>query len=1108
MTPPPRRWKSLSTELTIVYASLSIALVVLLSYFTYRLNSRELEESIRQELLMTVDQTVVGINAEFQERINEVHTLTLVPALRSAAEAGTRRTERLGLQDALEDEVVSRLEKTRTQEAVARADSFLADLKENHPYIAEVFLTDRYGINAASSNPTSDTRQDDESWWQQAVIQRYYLGNLEYDESAGSYSYAVALPILDDPRPPIGIVKAVFNLRAMHDLVDSISISNRGYLVVTSPEGLILSHPREEHLYKAITSVPDLAPIAGLIRRSPRGVADFVPADSGSDHDVRMIGYTRIMRSASLGPLNWTVSAIVARSDVISSIVAVRNGTILAGLIFILAAVPALYALSRKLSRPLVDLSHRADRISTGDLSVDLSMPSTNEIGKLATSLSTMVDSLKASHKRTLEINASLERAVRERTDDIRRKNRQIEAQSKKVMEASRLKSQFLANMSHELRTPLNAVLALSEILSNETSGPLNDDQMKQVSIINRSGKSLLRLINDVLDLSKIEAGRMTIDRAPMSLHGLVTLVSDTLRPLAEDKHLSFTVHQDKDLPQFIKSDEQKLRQILINLIGNAIKFTERGSVRLEIAYTQGPPTISFSVVDTGIGMSPDVMDRVFDEFCQGDGSTTRKYGGTGLGLTISRKMAELLGGSLSVESSTDEGSRFTLSVPHEPAPPVPATPTETLRRVRLQVPEPSLMSTNDDTSTLNQAKPVVLVAEDENDNLYIMKKYLNRLGCQVVFARDGAEVLEKAKTYKPIAITLDLVLPKRNGWDVLSELKVDPETRNIPVIIASVLDNQERGFCLGAFRYLVKPVSESDLADTIDQIRTASRKDVQRILIIDDNVVDSDLLERLLAESRYDVLHASTGEEGLAKAECELPDLIMLDLGLPGIDGFQVLDRLGKGTKTRSIPVIIHTARDLTPDESKRLQEDSHRVFLKNPLEPNRMLEEIGALLRSLPQNAAGENHQTREWEETCEAVEEAATKAAGVRTILLVEDDPANQYTVELLLRREGYEVIVAENGKEGIDKAASLRPDLVLMDMMMPVMGGHQATRLLKKESDLSRIPVIALTAAAMTGDREKALAAGCDDYVSKPINSTTLLETIEHWITQSPREPAAK
>ncbi len=1101
----PTRWKSLSSEIILVYASLSILLVALLSYIGYRMNSRVLEENIRRELLLTVDQTMQQINAELEARIREVQTLTLVPTLRHAAEEATSATERLGLQDAADAVVAAKAPGRARREVTAPAEAFLVDLLQSHPHIAEAFVTDRYGINAAASNPTTDLRQKDEAWWQEAVQHRYHLGNLEFDDSAAAYAYSIALPISDNPRTPIGVVKAVFNLTVIQNIVNEVRVGDAGYLAVIARDGTIISHPRHESLFRRIEQVSDLAPVSGVFAASPRGVATFTrdPNAGGGVGDEWLVGYSRIMRPASLGPLDWTVAAFVSRSEVVAPIITVRNRALLAGALFILAAVPVVIAISKRLSRPLCDLAARADRIGQGDFDVALEVPSSNEIGRLASTLSAMVENLKTSHRRTLEINLNLERTVRERTEELRRKNRQIEEQSKRVMEASRLKSQFLANMSHELRTPLNAVLALSEILGNEMSGPLNEEQAKQVGIINRAGKSLLRLINDVLDLSKIEAGRMTVERAAMSLKGLVQLVADTLRPLAEDKNLGLTVDAAPDLPEFISSDEQKLRQVLINLMGNGIKFTERGGVTLEVRRLETPNRIQFRIIDTGIGIDADATERIFEEFHQADGSTTRKYGGTGLGLTISRRMAELMGGTLTVDSAPAKGSTFSLIVPFEMASPVPEAPTETLRRVRLQVPEPSLINTADDSSTSqNDSRPLVLVAEDEHDNLYIMKKYLNRLGCRVIFARDGSEVFAKARELRPIAITLDLVLPRKNGWEVLAELKADSETSGIPVIIASVLDNEERAFCLGAFRYLVKPINETDLGDAIHQILWTERKDRKRILIIDDSVVDSDLTTRLLTENKYEVSRAPGGDEGLAMASGETPDLILLDLNMPGKNGFQVLTDLKANERTNRIPVAVYTARDLLPEEESRIRRHAAKVFLKNPLEPNRMLSDIAEMLSAAPTSSADGGEETRGASLSNASIvaeqEQGAASEDDMMTILIVEDDPANQYTLEVMLKSEGYQVLVACNGREGIEKALSLQPDLILMDMMMPVMGGHEATRTLKDNPEASDIPVIALTAAAMAGDREKALAAGCDDYISKPVDRPHLIERIEHWL----------
>ena len=367
-----RRWKSLSSEITFVYASLSVTLVVLISYIGYQMNSRVLEERIRQELLQTVDQTVRGINSEVEERVREVQTLSLAPSLRQAALEGTRRTESLHLKGAHEGEVARSFLRRPPGRLSMEAASFLSEMKEGHPYISDAFVTDRYGIDAASSSPSTDPRYDDETWWHEAIAQKFYLSNIEYDASVGGFAYSIALPILDEPRPPIGVVKGVFNLKAVQDLVNSVRLGDGGYLVVIASDGTVLSHPDARYQFRRVGDVPDLAPVAGLITSSLRGVSDFDPPRAGRAGGKWMVGYSRLMRPASLGFLNWTVAALVSRAEFVSPIMSVRDSAVIAGLIFILAAVPIVFAVSKRLSRPLVDLSRCAERISKGELDVSL----------------------------------------------------------------------------------------------------------------------------------------------------------------------------------------------------------------------------------------------------------------------------------------------------------------------------------------------------------------------------------------------------------------------------------------------------------------------------------------------------------------------------------------------------------------------------------------------------------------------------------------------------------------------------------------------------------------------------------------------------------------
>jgi CheY-like chemotaxis protein/signal transduction histidine kinase len=1225
------------------------------------------------------------------------------------------------------------------------------------------------------------------------------LSNLELDAATGTYTYAVALPIPDGSRGPAGVIRAIFNLRAIQDSIGSVRIGENGFVMAMGRDGRIFGHPRGDLLWKRVADVPELSYLRAVVESpAPWGVMIYqppvAPGDAGSNstastsmssasttgasvhssgtaavasskkprsksekrgwvrgsdsmsdssagpgatgaataapslataaEDSWILAYSRMFRPASLGPLGWTVVGTVSRGEVIAPILAIRQRVFFIEGMFVLLAVPLVWFVSRRLAKPLNDLARRADLIAAGDLGVDLNVPSRNEIARLASALSSMMDSVRDSNRDLQRANVNLERTVAERTGQLQEKTRLLEDQSKQVLEASRLKSQFLANMSHELRTPLNAILALSEILGEKISGDLNDEQVKQVTIVNRSGRNLLRLINDILDLSKIEAGRMEVHVAAFELRTTITAIRDTIEPLAAEKGLKFEITADPALPALVSSDDARIRQILVNLLGNAVKFTEKGTVSLAMrrchralpgstigggALDARPDAteprfwLEMVVSDTGIGIAPEAIGKIFDEFQQADGSTTRRYGGTGLGLAISKKLTELMGGEISLESVLGKGSTFRVLLPVEavtraelsaqdarrgdardsmeiaetpgaarstasedlsggraeasdhPAiasavgpsgslrgpsetpfsgersqvlsdaqgmPPASRETSEAERAMRRSMPTPPkkvwvspfkeesapvvsrLVEIHDDSENLTPDRGVLLIVDDDSESLYVYRQFLSRHGYQVVFATNGEEVASKARQFHPEAIILDLMLPQKSGWEVLEELKVDEELKEIPVIISSVLDHRERGVCVGAFRYLTKPMSEKELLGALKDMEKARNKNVRRVLVVDDDTVDLKIAKTLLEKAGVIVLSVQKAADAVQTAVREAPDIIVLDLMMPEVDGFDVLAQLKSNPATASIPVLVHTAKEITEEDRRRLLPSARRILQKTPLEIEVILDELRQALESLPQKdpassdaltigdarqdaggarplAAGESP-----EPPAEANLEATTASrstdsrsaydAGpiqhndVRTprrrspgttqpgasrgasvpaqsrsvpatppvesdprnaikrvadfgdmpdtagigrsaaprarILLVEDDAANQYSIGFMLRSEGYEVLLAENGQDGITAASRERPDIILMDMMMPVMSGFDATRALKRDPILREIPIIALTAAAMAGDRERTLAAGCDDYVSKPIDRPLLLQRITHWLASTAKETA--
>ena len=1293
----PLRLKSLSTELATVFASIAVALVALLSWFAFDLVSRSLEETVRRDLMNTVEQAVFEIDSELEERVREVETVSLSPTIRDAAIYVSESHATIPVRDRLEDSLRRRFGGATCVNERPEISRHLRAVQSAHSYISELLLTDRFGIAIGCTRHLDRILHSEHTWWQEAISRGVSLSNLEYDAATGTYVYAVALPIPDGNRSPAGVLRAIFNLKGIQDSLAAMRVGQKGYLVAMGRTGRIIAHPKPEHLWKKVGDVPELAflvdvvessnSIGEMIYRPPRpatsppllaelsrpGAAPAVsataqgtfgsaqptkrgwtrgsaslgraasptprpPSLADASDDSWILAWSRLFRPASLGPLGWTVVATVSREEVIAPIVAVRSRVAAIAGTLILLAVPFVWFVSRRLARPLNDLASRAELIAAGDLSVDLYVRSRNEILRLAVALSSMMDRLRDSNRTLLRTNANLEQIVDSRTREIAEKNRLLEEQSKQVLEASRLKSQFLANMSHELRTPLNAILALSEILGERISGDLNDEQVKQVTIINRSGRNLLRLINDILDLSKIEAGRMDVHLAVLDLANAIHAVRDTIEPLAREKGLRFEVLTDPALPALIVSDDAKLRQIIVNLLGNAVKFTEAGRVSLVLSRhdrtlpgeeerirapltDEGPFWMEVRVSDTGIGIPPQAIAKIFDEFQQGDGSTTRKYGGTGLGLAISKKLAELMGGEISVESAPSKGSTFRVMLPVEGVareagleaggkladgrpgeallsdrrgaeetgrsgsadretasaaagspdrdPAHNEVPSDRPPRKKWVTPlrehpipvSPRFLDFHDDTHNLLPHIPTLLVVDDDPESLYVYRQFLSRQGFQVIFAVSGEQVLEKARQFKPVAVILDLMLPNKSGWEVLDELKATEDLKEIPVIIASVLDHRERGVCAGAFRYLTKPMSEKQLSGVLTELEKARKKNLRRVLVIDDDPVEIGIAKTLFEKAGLDVITAQSGAEALGLAALERPDIIVVDLVMPGMDGFEVVSKLKEDPSTALIPILVYTAKDVTEEEERQLLRGARRIFPKVPLQIEEMLEELERALHTVParqrpaaptgaeavhgasapgRSTLEEPHEVSPFTNSSRTTAPPATsttpstallpespptadadalplqpegaRAPGGRgdlraRILLVEDDAANQYSLGFMLRSEGFEVLVAENGSEGIAMAEREQPDLILMDMMMPVMSGFDATRHLKSRPDLREIPVIALTAAAMAGDRERTLAAGCDDYISKPVDRALLLERIHHWLSKVLEEDLA-
>lgn len=532
------------------------------------------------------------------------------------------------------------------------------------------------------------------------------------------------------------------------------------------------------------------------------------------------------------------------------------------------------------------------------------------------------------------------------RYQEIEHAQRDAEALKHDIMEANRLKSEFLANMSHELRTPLNSIMALSSILLARMDGDLTEEQEKQITIIERSGKNLLRLINDILDISKIEAGRMDLIFAEYDVQEFLENIRMTIQPLVKESNLDFIIEKDPGV-EVHSTDENKLRQILLNLLSNAVKFTPSGEVRLLVKQTKFEDVLEFQVIDTGIGIEPTHFETIFDPFRQLDGSATRKYGGTGLGLAITKKLVELLGGRIYVESEMGKGSNFRFFLPSKKRG-ESATILSENEIEEMMYPgknrEQDEQAASSGSFQRDAAKKLIMMVDDDPESIYIIKKYLDGHDYQTMEAHDGDEAVELGTQYLPDVILLDIMMPRKDGWMVLQELKRQPETKNIPIIILSIVDNKKLGFSLGASDYIVKPISKDVLIKRVHKL--CEEKDLKKILIVDDDLTQAELVEEILASDDYISEVATSGEMAIQLTRHKVFDLIILDLLMPQVDGFAVLENLRQDPTSNRIPVLILTGKLLTQEDQQKLSGKNYHLFLKSMFSREKLLEQIHRIL------------------------------------------------------------------------------------------------------------------------------------------------------------------
>lgn len=721
-------------------------------------------------------------------------------------------------------------------------------------------------------------------------------------------------------------------------------------------------------------------------------------------------------------------------------------------------------------------------------------------------------EELRVQQEELRQTNAELEEKaslLEERNISITEAREAMSLKAEELAVSSRYKSEFLANMSHELRTPLNSILILARILKENRPENLNEEQIKYAGVIHNAGSDLLTLINDILDLSKIESGKVDLDIEPVRPEEITRNMESLFSEIAKSKKITFRTIIDPSLPPRFMTDLSRTEQIIKNLLSNAFKFTpENGDINLEISkapaehtyYAENLQTnkdeiISFSVKDSGIGIPSDKQKLIFEAFKQADGTTSRKYGGTGLGLSISKELSHILGGEIQVESEPGTGSIFTLYLPAEQTGEERLVPAEQVKAPLTipLVPEQVLQPVN------QNRKQTLLIVEDDLTFADVLKDYAIEKGFEPLLAHSGDIGLEMAQKQLPDAIILDIMLPVMDGWTILKKLKSNPQTKDIPVHMMSAGEfKSEKALQEGAIGFLKKPIEKDQLDQAFQTWQSENiNLDFNSVLVIEDHELQSMAVKEQLTERGIDVVQAFTGEAALELVNTRSFDCIILDLNLPDISGFDLLDQIKQKPDYAHIPVIINTAMELDQDSIAHIMKYTEAMVLKSNKSNDRLIDEVSLFMHKLKKQ--------EKFQATAKSPAQGKTistieKALQHKTVLITDDDMRNIFALSSALQVYDMKIVIATNGKEALEKLDEVPDiDIVLMDIMMPEMDGYEAMRLIRKDKAYKKLPIIALTAKAMKNDREKCIEAGANDYIAKPVDVDQLLSMLRVWLS---------
>ncbi|WP_207424805.1 response regulator [Desertivirga brevis] len=736
------------------------------------------------------------------------------------------------------------------------------------------------------------------------------------------------------------------------------------------------------------------------------------------------------------------------------------------------------------------------------------------ELEAQALKLQSSEEELRVQQEELLQANKELEvrsSTLEEKNQLIVERNLEIQRKAEELELSTKYKSEFLANMSHELRTPLNSILLLSRLMTENPEKNLNEDQIEYAKVIQSSGNGLLSLIDEILDLSKIEAGKMELEFVETSLQEIVSDMKGLFTPIARDKGLDLQFEVSSDTPSGIITDKLRLEQILKNLLSNALKFTAKGFVKLSISVPEGNNKfVRFSVTDTGIGIPAEKQKQVFEAFQQADGSTRRKYGGTGLGLSISRELSRLLGGDISLKSEANKGSEFSVVLPVEgssasvdltagrlstpaaetetPAPPASVAAQEASPRIPVaEIPQ----IVADDRESIKPGETVVLIVEDDLNFAKTLLSFTRKRGYKGIVATQGDYGIQMARHYKPVAVLLDIQLPVKDGWEVMEELKSSQDTRHIPVHIMSALDAKKESLVKGAVDFINKPIALEQMQNMFSKLEDALNRHPKKVLIIEENTKHAEALAYFLSTFQVVTEIKESVNEGVSALKDRNVDCVILDMGIPDPNAYQALEEIKKNDGLENLPIIIFTGKNLSKTEEKKLKQYADSIVMKTAHSYQRILDEVALFLHLIEEKHPAENGSKKNLAELNEVLEN--------KTVLIADDDVRNIFSLTKALEQAKMKVLSATDGKEAL-KILEENPqvDVVLMDMMMPEMDGYETTSKIRKNYKYRDLPILAVTAKAMTGDREKCIKAGASDYISKPVDIDQLISLLRVWL----------